>query len=343
MKKYIKDILKLVIFLALGVFFIWLSLKDLTQKQIDEIWQSAANVLTDNRWLYLVLCALIGFISVIIRAIRSVLMIEPLGYKVSKSVSYHAVMICYLANMAITRLGEVLRCSVLQRYEKVPFEKSLGTVITERVIDTLIFGLMMLATFFLEYDKIMQYLTTNGVKENVLAMLSGSGKYILLSSVVLFLLILWLLRKKIKQLSVYQKIIKLLKGFWEGLISIRYIRKKWLFILYSFSIWLCYYLMFFAAVFAFDDLRALGGEIALASLSCVAIGTIGFAVAQGGLGAYPLLVSGVLLLYGINKEVGLAAGWVIWATEEVMYVVLGLVSLAIIAIKKSEKKEQLQT
>jgi hypothetical protein len=92
--------------------------------------------------------------------------------------------------------------------------------------------------------------------------------------------------------------------------------------------------MFLVAALAFEDLLVLGGGLALASLSCVAIGAVGFVVSQGGLGAYPLLVSAVLSLYGISPPVGLAVGWVIWAVEEAMYLVLGLVSALVFAFKK---------
>ena len=338
MKKYIKDILKLIIFLSLGVFFIWISLKDLSLEQRSMILTHAKEVMHGNRWIYLVLCVFVGFLSVVFRGLRSVLMIEPMGYKVSKTNSYHAAMIGYLANFAFPRLGEVLRCTVLQQYEKVPFQKSLGTVITERIIDVIMAGILFLLALGLESEKLISIFSGSNISEKLIAMLSGTGKYIALGIILLIIIIIYALRKKIANLSISKKIVKIIKGFWEGLISIKDLQKPFLFILYSIAIWICYFLMFYVCTFAFPDMIALGGkQILLASLSCVVIGTVGFVIAQGGLGAYPLLVSMVLLLYGISEESGLAIGWVVWTTESAMYIVLGLVSLLLLLFQKSKK------
>ncbi len=339
MKKYGKDILKLILFLSLGFFFVWLSLKDLSVEQRSMILVNAKEVMHDNRWVYLLICMLIGVLSVLFRGLRSVLMIEPLGYKVSKENSYHAVMIGYLANLAFPRLGEVLRCTILQKYEKVPFQKSLGTVITERIIDTIIFGILFLLALGLEWEKLFSIFSNNNIAEKIAAMFSGGGKYIILGIIIGIVVLIYALRKKISNLSIYQKIVKILKGFWEGLISIKDLKKPGLFIIYSLLIWLCFYLMFYVCTFAFPNMVALGIKGAmLASLSCVVIGTVGFVVAQGGLGAYPLLVAMVLLLYGIPEESGLAVGWVVWTTETLMYIVLGLVSILMISFKKDKAK-----
>ena len=338
MKKYIKDILKLILFLSLGFFFIWISVKDLSDEQISTIIVNAKEVMHDNKWVYLLLCVFVGFLSVVFRGLRSVLMIDPLGYKVSKTNSYHATMVGYLANLAFPRLGEVLRCTILQQYEKVPFQKSLGTVITERIIDVILAGLLFFVALGFESEKLISIFSQSNISEKLMAMVSGTGKYILLGVFLCICIIIYALRKKIAKLSIYQKIIKIIKGFWEGLISIRKMQRPFLFILYSFCIWACFYLMFYVCTFAFPEMLALGVKpVLLASLSCVVIGTVGFIVAQGGLGAYPLLVSIVLLMYGIPEESGLAIGWVVWTTESAMYLGLGLISLLLLSLKKNKK------
>ena len=338
MKKYVKDILKLIIFLSLGVFFIWLSVKNLSAEQRSMILTHAKEVMHDNRWIYLILCVLVGFLSVVFRGLRSVLMIEPMGYKVSKANSYHAAMVGYLANFAFPRLGEVLRCTILQQYEKVPFQKSLGTVITERIIDVVLAGLLFLLALCLESEKLISVFSGSDISDKLIALFSGTGKYIVLGITLLVIIIIYALRKKIVNLSIFQKIVKIIKGFWEGLVSIKDLQKPFLFVLYSIAIWLCFFLMFYICTFAFPDMIALGGkQMLLASLSCLVIGAVGFVVAQGGLGAYPLLVSMVLLLYGISEESGLAVGWVVWTTESAMYLILGLVSLLLLSFQKNKK------
>lgn len=332
MKKYLKDIVKLIIFLALGFFFVWLSLKDLTPEDRSQLWINARNAFSGNGWIFLVLCALIGILSVWLRGRRSVIMLEPMNYHVKSTMAYHSVMIGYLANLAIPRLGEILRCTILQKYEHVPFQKSFGTVVTERVLDVLICGLVFVAAFILESDRLTTIFVENHVADNIVNMLSGVTKYIVIAGLILIIVLIYIFRKWVLQFKIVQKIKQVLLGFWEGLISIKNTKHPVRFIVYSLSIWVCYYFMFFVATFAFPELvSTLGVRVALASLSCVVIGTLGFIVAQGGLGAYPLLVSMVLALYGMGAEVGLAVGWVIWAVESAMYLMMGLLSLVVIS------------
>jgi len=341
MKKYGKDIVKLVLFLGLGVFFVWYSVKDLSSEQRADIVSNAMGALTGNNWVFLFMCMIICFLSVVFRALRSVLMIEPLGHHISKTNSYHSVSICYLANLAFPRLGEVLRCTVLQQYEQVPFQKSFGTIVTERIIDLMIFGMMLVGAFFLESDKLLQIFTENNAYDKMVSLLSGMGKYIAIGICLLIALIIYLLRKKIAHNSLFQKIMKIVKGFWEGLISIGKIRKPWLFLFYSVMIWTCYYFAFYVCVFVFPSLANLGSITFSASLTCVTVGAIGFFVSQGGLGAYPLLISSVLLLYGIKAEEGLAIGWVVWTIETVLYLLLGVSSLILLSMQKTAKNKSL--
>ena len=337
MKKYGKDILKLVIFLALGAFFVWYSIKDLSSEQRYAIVSNAMDALKGDNLVFLSICLIICFLSIVLRALRSVLMIEPLGHKISNANSYHSVTICYLANLAFPRLGEVLRCTVLQQYEKVPFQKSFGTIVTERMIDMFIFVVLLVGAFFLESDKLLRIFTENDTYNKIVSALSGTGKYLAAGIFLFLVLLVYIFRKKIANHSISQKIIKILKGFWEGLVSVRKIRKPWLFVFYSAMIWICYYFSFYACVFMFPSLTALGSTAFSATLTCLTMGAIGFMVAQGGLGAYPLLISSVLLLYGIKAEEGLAIGWVAWTIETVLYLVLGLASLIILSLQKTKK------
>ena len=335
MNKRIKDILKLVIFLALGVFFVWWSIKDLDNEQRSSILSNAMSALKGNNWIFLTIGLIICFLSVVFRALRSVLMIEPLGHKISKANAYHGVTICYLANLAFPRLGEVLRCTVLQQYEKIPFQKSFGTIVTERIIDMFFLLSLLVGAFFLESDKLLQIFTDNNGYDKVEAIVSGTGKYIAIGIFLLLALLVYVFRKKIASIPILQKIIKIVKGFGEGLLSVRKVRSPLLFIFYSVMIWVCYYFAFYVCIFIFPSLTALGSTAFAASLTCLAIGAIGFLVAQGGLGAYPWLISIVLVLYGIKAEEGLAIGWVVWTIETGLYLLAGLVSLVVLAIKKN--------
>ncbi|MDD4210148.1 MAG: lysylphosphatidylglycerol synthase transmembrane domain-containing protein [Bacteroidales bacterium] len=340
-----KKFIQLFIFLALGIFFIWISIKDLSAEEKASIINNIKGVAIDNRWIFLVFSAAIGFISVIFRAFRSIQLLEPLGYNVSKINSYHSVMICYIANIAFPRLGEVLRCTFIQRYEKVPFQKTFGTVVTERIIDMLSFGLIFLFALLLESEKLLSLFQHKTQSTETTSFLNNP-MFILAIILLLVIIILFIFRKSIVKWKLYHKIKQIILGFWSGLLSVVKLKKPLLFVFYTFMIWVCYFFMFYVAIFAFPELIATGNQLWMASLSCVVIGTIGFIISQGGLGAYPLLISSVLLLYGISKELGLAVGWVVWTTETLLYVVGGIISLIIAPFtnpKKNKKDEPLGT
>ena len=114
MGEKLKKALKLILFLGLGAFFIWFSVKDLTPEQRTSIMNDMKGVFTGYRWLFLIAGMVLGVISVYLRGLRSIILLEPMGYKVSRSNAYHSVMICYIANVAVPRLGELLRCTYLQ-------------------------------------------------------------------------------------------------------------------------------------------------------------------------------------------------------------------------------------
>lgn len=330
-----KKAIQFILFLGLGVFFIWYSIRDLDAEQRTAILDNIKGVAIDNRWIFLVISALIGLISVFLRAGRSILLLEPLGYNISKINSYHSVMICYIANLAFPRLGEVLRCSFIQRYEKVPFQKTFGTVVTERIVDMMSFGFVLLIALLFESDKIFAWVKMKSPSDS--GLLIYNPLFLILIAGIAFVLLYFLFRKQIRKWKIYHKIKKIIFGFWSGLISVMHLKRPFLFFFYTFTIWICYYFMFYVAIFAFPEIAILGNQMWAASLSCIVVGTIGFIVSQGGLGAYPMFISGALLLYGIDKEVGLAIGWTVWTTETLLYLVGGIISLIIAPFTNPKK------
>lgn len=337
MGEKLKKTVKLILFLALGAFFIWLSVKDLTPEQRDSILTDMKGVFTGYRWLFLVMGMVLGVISVYLRGLRSIILLEPMGYKVSRSNAYHSVMICYIANVAVPRLGELLRCTYLQRYEKVPFQKNLGTVITERIVDMLLLGLLFVVAIFAEADKLVPLFGLDHLGDKFAGFSFGKWiVFILVTAAAILLLVL--IGRILKKTKFMQKIREVLLGFWQGIISITKLKRPGWFIAHSILIWICWYFMFMIGSFAFPEMRSLGNPIWAATLSSVVVGTFGFVIAQGGLGAYPLLVSQVLLLYGIPYETGLAIGWVIWANETFVYVAGGLITLIYTALRKSPQQ-----
>ena len=346
MNKHLKNIIQLLFFLGLGVFFIWLSIKDLTAEDIAIIKESASQVNNPVSWTFLCLSILSGAASHFFRALRSVLLIEPMNYKIRKSMSFYAVMVCYLANLALPRLGEVLRCTFLQRYEKVPFQKSLGTIVTERVIDLMIFLITFIIAIFLNTGVLSNLIINKetGVSlgewlNNKVASMAGNHTlYLLAGGIVLLIILIYLTRKQLKKIPFMAKVKNVLVGIWQGLISIKDVRHPVLFIIYTLLIWVFYFFGTYSCFFAFDFLSNLGF---VPAFSCLVFGAIGFMIAQGGLGAYPLIIAGTLVLYGVDYNAGLAAGWIGWSAQTLMVIVFGFASLILASFAGQKSSEQI--
>ena len=346
MNKHLKNIIQLLIFLGLGVFFIWLSVKDLSKEDLDIIKQSAMQVNNPVSWTFLVLSMLSLATSHFFRSLRSVLLIEPLNYKIRTSMSFYAVMVCYLANLALPRLGEVLRCTFLQRYEKVPFQKSLGTIVTERVIDLTIFLIIFILAIFLNTGVLSNLIINQDtgvslgewMNTKIVSMASNHTLYLLAGGVVLFIILIYLTRKQLMKIPFMTKVKNVLIGIWQGLISIKDVKKPFLFVLYTLLIWVFYFFGTYTCFFAFDFLSQLGF---IPAFSCLAFGAIGFMIAQGGLGAYPLIIAGTLVLYGVDYNAGLAAGWIGWSTQTLMVIIFGFISLLLASFAGQKSSEQI--
>ena len=337
-----KTVLQLIIFLGLGIFFIWLSVRNLTDKDVKIIKESVIGVMNLKSMLFISLSMLCGVFAHYVRALRNILLIEPLGYTVRKSTAFYSVITCYLGNLAVPRLGEILRCTFLKRYDDIPFEKSFGTVVAERMFDVICWIPVFLIAVFINtgiLSKIVFDKETGATLSMLLnqkwdALISNHTIYWMLGGVLLLVLVLFLTRNLWMKIKLFKKIAFLLKGLWNGLISIKDLKRPYMFIFYTLLMWILYYLGTYFCFFAFDFLRNLG---LLPAFSVLAFGTIGYMVAQGGLGAYPLLVAGIVVLYDVQYSEGLAAGWIGWGAQNVMIIVVGFISLILASFMKKRK------
>jgi uncharacterized protein (TIRG00374 family) len=346
----VKKIIQLLIFLGLGIFFIWFSVKDLKPDDVEIIKNSAIGILNAKSLLFIFISMICGIIAHYFRAIRNVLMIDPLGYRVRKTTTFYSVMTCYLANLAVPRLGEVLRCTFMQRYDKVPFQKSFGTVVTERVIDLLIFVVLFVLIFFMNKGLLSDLVinkeeVTLGVWIDEKWAWIWSMKYLILTACIVAIVILFIflyfkkkrtiLQTEKKQSKIILKIENIVVGLWQGLISLKDLKHPYLFIIYTIAIWVFYFLGTYLCFHAFDFLQSLGPMPAFVVL---VVGAIGFMIAQGGLGAYPLIVAGILVLYNVDYAQGLAAGWIGWTAQTIMILIVGFTSLILASLLKIENR-----
>ena len=332
-RKKIFTALKFSFFLGLGLLIIWLSLKDLTFEERAQILHSFKTA----NYYWVILAVILGIFSHILRAARWVLFFEPLGFKPKLKTTFYAVMVGYFANMAFPRLGEVTRCGIMSKYEKVPFQKALGTVVTERAIDMLIFFLLFLLMFFTQLGTIRDYLDQNIYPKLVAkfgALHYSRMIFLFLGSVLIIIIGIWFaVRKRVKSSGFYHKLRGLVIGFWEGLKSLSQVRKPGLFVFYSIAIWVLYFFMLYVIFFCFAETAGIGPG---AGLSSLVLGSVGIMITPGGIGLYPAIVQETLLLYGIAKPTGLALGWIAWTAQTLMILVVGGISLLLLSINRPE-------
>jgi uncharacterized protein (TIRG00374 family) len=324
-------VIKFIFFLGLGILIIWLSLRNLTYIEKEEILKAFRTA--NYNWVALAIG--LGILSHIIRSLRWILFFEPMGYKPSLKNTFYAVMIGYFANMAFPRLGEVSRCGILARYEKIPFNKAFGSVITERAIDLIIFVFLFFLMIFTQIGTIDQYLDSKiypkiyaRIQDPALVRLMIYGG---IGFILLLLAVLLLFRKKLATSKIGSKIRGLVAGFWEGLKSLSGIRKPFLFVIYSLLIWILYFFMLYVCFFCFAETSGLSLG---AGLSALVLGSVGIMITPGGIGLYPAIIQETLRLYGTTLTTGLALGWIAWTAQTAMILIVGGISLVLLSFNR---------
>ncbi|MCO4806304.1 MAG: flippase-like domain-containing protein [Flavobacteriales bacterium] len=323
MSKRLKSILQVAFSLALGFFLIWFFIKDLSAEDKQNIAESFANA----NYFWVAIAIAIAILSHVFRAYRWRYTLEPLGIKIDFANRFAAVMIGYLANLAFPRLGEVSRCAILARYKKQPFEKLFGTVVAERLVDVLILLFVICLTLILQLEIlggfIMSWLEPKLDDWQSKAILGGVG-LLGLSAAYIGWRFLQLSNHKMA-LFVRDKVM----GLVEGIKSLQKMERKFEFYLHTALIWLSYITMHWIAFLAFPETSEVPFGGILASFT---MGGLTIVAVQGGLGAYPLGVMSVLLLYGIDRDLGYAFGWISWVAQTVMILVVGFISVLIMPL-----------
>ena len=335
MKKTIISSLKFLVFLALGILLIWLAVKDLKQEEINQIKKS----LLEANYAWVALAMLLGILAHISRAVRWRMLLAPIGFFPKLSSTIYAVFIGYLGNLAINRMGEVLRCGILKRYEKIPFAQSFGTVIAERVIDTFVLLILFITSVYIEFERMHAYISDNIISPLKLKLHSYAENkmmmIILIGGILLLAVLFIIFRKKLVQNPIAKKIQAVLLSFLDGIRSVAKVKSPLLFIFHSFFIWAMYLFTVYVCVFAFSETKT------LSITDCLAImcfGSLGVIATPGGIGAYQWIVLQIMTLWGYSTAMGVAFGWVVWLAQTVVILIGGLLSLGLLAINNKDEK-----
>ncbi|WP_083322096.1 lysylphosphatidylglycerol synthase transmembrane domain-containing protein [Hymenobacter lapidarius] len=334
--KQLLTILKYALLLALSGVLMWYAVRGQDLSRIGHY------IVTANYfWLGITMVlSVLGYFS---RAYRWQMQLTASRHKVPYWNVYHAMMVGYLANIVLPRMGEVIRCSVLRRTSGVPVEVSLGTVITERVIDVLVLLLLLGSVMLLEFNKFWAFLQSlfadkyDSLAANRTTLLALAGIAVLL--LVVFGYLLFRNLEKLRQYTLFTKVVGFVKGLLAGVFSVRKLENKGLFLLHTAFTWLVYYLMDYLTFRCFPETYGLDAKAGLAVLTFGAFGMA--APVQGGIGVFHVMVQSTLLVYGISKEAGIAYALVVHGAQTILVVFMGGISFIASAIKSGKMAKSL--
>jgi hypothetical protein len=334
MKKPVVTILQYLFFLGLGVLFVWLSVRKIEHEQWLQI---KASLQRARLYLILPVCAML-LLSHYSRAMRWRILMEPMGYHPSKFNTFAAVMIGYLVNAGVPRLGEVVKCTLLARYENVRADRLVGTIVMERAVDVVCLVIAFVMALLFQGHVIGEYVASlfgdffrdkSGQTSVTKIILYAGGFFI-------FLLLFYIVLKRFGHIDAIGKVKKVMKGILHGLQSIRFIKHKGWFLIHTIIIWVMYLSSTTVGIYALQETAPLGIG---GGLTALAVGSVGMVLTPGGIGAYPLLVSKLIGLYGLDEAtIGNALGWLLWTVQTVIIVIGGLISSTLFSYHNKNKK-----
>lgn len=316
MKEKLFKFLKIILPLLLGAFLFWYSLSAVSAKDRLQTWHAITNV--DIQWV--IFSVVLGLVSHLSRAYRWNFLLEPLGYSVRMTNSFMAVMVGYFANLGIPRSGEFIRAGIASTYDNVPLKKSIGTVISERMVDLLALLLVIGLTILSQSEYVFGFLK-QGISNSLLTL----GMIILGLGLGVFAI------RLLKNSN--QSMIVAIRNFGEGIIegiqSLYYIKQRKAFLFHTILIWSLYVSMFYVIKFALPDTQQL--SIGAILVTFVA-GSFAMSLTNGGVGAFPIAVSYALGLFDIQESSGLAFGWILWGSQTAINCILGVLSFLVLPL-----------
>lgn len=332
MKKKIFSALKYIIFLGIGIFLTWWQLSKMTPSE----WVQFKESLLKAHYIVLVPVFILAILGHISRAMRWNILIEPMGYRPSTSNSFYSVMCGYLGNTFLPRAGEILRCTLLSRYEKIPLTKLFGTLLLERIFDLLCYFLFIIITILIQVETVSDFISAK------IGMLFSQKRTVPVWMVVLIILMCGALLVLIARWTLirhknHRYVIKLRGlqvGLKEGFSTILHLKKRTAFIGHTLFIWATYLFEIYIGFSALSATSSLGMGAAFSVLS---LATLAMIVSPGGLGAFPIAVQQVLLIYNVDN---ISFGWLMWGVTTILILLVGALSFGLLIYQNRNKNEE---
>ena len=316
-KKIFKKVLQVIFPLLLGIFILVWVYRDFNFQRVGEVMLHGM----DYGWIALSL--LFGVFANLFRGWRWKLALEPLGEYPKTANCVYAIFISYASNLVIPRVGEVTRCGVLSKYDGISFPKSLGTVVSERMIDTLCVGLITGVVLLLQMPVFATFFAETGTNVGRYAEVLTSGHFYLIILCVLAILVLAFFL--IRNIALFAKLKGILQNVWQGIVALKDIKQIPLYMIYTLGIWVCYFLEFYLAFFAFDFSAGLGIS---AGLVMFVVGTLAVIVpTPNGAGPWHFAVMTMMMLYGVGKEDAGIFALLVHGIQTFLLILLGIYGL----------------
>jgi glycosyltransferase 2 family protein len=337
MRKRLLFVLQIVFFIGLGLLVVWFITKDFTPAQKQVLYDSFRNV--DYTLLFPVTITLL--LAHYVRAMRWRILIQPLNYYPGKANTFFAVMLGYMFNLFVPRLGEVLKCTLLSKYERVPPDKLVGTIVAERAFDVVSLLVVIVITLLIQVDIVWPFFVSMFAGRAGSSSFSWIKVLLVLLGVALIIILIVFLFKKYREKKFVKRIRTIFSNVYQGLMSFRHLQQKKAFLGYTLLMWLFYLLSIRIGFFAYEPVENLGTPPALSTLTFGSLGMI--APTQNGLGPYQFAVQKTMELYGVDAAEGQAFGWILWGSQTVILLAGGLICLTLLPIINRNKNEKTRT
>ena len=289
-------------------------------------------LLEEMDWTWMLLSFPFGILAQLFRGWRWKQTLEPIDEHPRTSTSVNAIFLSYAVSLIIPRLGEFTRCGVLKRFDGCSFSKALGTVVTERAIDTLLMGTVAGLTLLFQLSIFGTFFTQTGTSlDTILERFSLTGYLV---TAVCALAILILLHILFQSLNIYSKVKATASGIWQGVISLKDVKNLPLFIFFTIGIWVSYFLHYYLTFFCFEATSHLGLACALVTF---VVGSIAVIVpTPNGAGPWHFAVKTMLILYGVADEYALYFVLIVHTVQTMLVVALGIYAWAALSFTKRQ-------
>jgi hypothetical protein len=320
-KNQLGKLLSIFVPLLIGIGIVYYQYTTLSTEDLSKIKRSFQKA--NYFFIYLSLgIAMLGYWS---RAYRWKYALTHLGYHTTFNNNFLFVCVSYFVNLTIPRSGEVTSASLLKKYENVPFDKGFGTIVAERIVDLFLFLIFVVVGFISQFDTLYGFLVSKNISLKTILIYC-----ILIAFTGILFLLIWIYA----EWSIIKKLKKKLNGLIEGMTSIFKMKDRWKYLLHSFLIWFSYLMMFYVTIFALPETANIGFDIVILGFI---FGSLAVGFSNGGLGAYPFSIALIFSLYGINNDIGVAFGWLVWTSQTLLAIILGLISYLLLPILNKNK------